>query len=235
MNSSSAVVTSRHSRPPSKNTLLKVVILGDGGVGKSCLMNRFVNNHFDEHSFHTIGVEFLNKDIDINDETYTLQIWDTAGQERFKSLRTPFYRGSDVCLLTYAVDDKTSFENLILWKNEFLYYADVKDMGIGFPFLIVGNKVDVAPESREVSLEEALQWCEEQGLSLHIETSAKTAVNVENVFALAVDTWAKLEAKMERQYVGETVNLRKQPACTEQRTSCCIGQSYSDSSSIQSR
>jgi GTPase SAR1 family protein len=69
------------------------------------------------------------------------QIWDTAGQERFKSLRTPFYRGSDVCLLTYAVDDRASFENLILWKNEFLYYADVKDMGMGFPFLIVGNKV----------------------------------------------------------------------------------------------
>jgi Ras-related protein Rab-9A len=61
-------------RQPSKNTLLKVVILGDGGVGKSCLMNRFVSNHFDEHSFHTIGVEFLNKDIEINGEVYTLQV-----------------------------------------------------------------------------------------------------------------------------------------------------------------
>lgn len=59
---------------PNKNTLLKVVILGDGGVGKSCLMNRFVSNQFDEHSFHTIGVEFLNKDIDIDGETYTLQV-----------------------------------------------------------------------------------------------------------------------------------------------------------------
>jgi Ras-related protein Rab-9A len=57
-----------------KNTLLKVVILGDGGVGKSCLMNRFVNNHFDDHSFHTIGVEFLNKEMRINNETFTLQV-----------------------------------------------------------------------------------------------------------------------------------------------------------------
>lgn len=57
-----------------KNTLLKVVILGDGGVGKSCLMNRFVSNQFDEHSFHTIGVEFLNKDIEIDGEIYTLQV-----------------------------------------------------------------------------------------------------------------------------------------------------------------
>lgn len=63
-----------HMRPVNKNTLLKVVILGDGGVGKSCLMNRFVSNQFDEHSFHTIGVEFLNKDIEIDGETYTLQV-----------------------------------------------------------------------------------------------------------------------------------------------------------------
>lgn len=61
-------------RSAHKNTLLKVVILGDGGVGKSCLMNRFVSNQFDEHSFHTIGVEFLNKDIDIDGDTYTLQV-----------------------------------------------------------------------------------------------------------------------------------------------------------------
>lgn len=61
-------------RPPNKTTLLKVVILGDGGVGKSCLMNRFVSNQFDENSFHTIGVEFLNKDIDVDGEKYTLQV-----------------------------------------------------------------------------------------------------------------------------------------------------------------
>lgn len=61
-------------RPVNKNTLLKVVILGDGGVGKSCLMNRFVSNQFEERSFHTIGVEFLNKDIEIDGETYTLQV-----------------------------------------------------------------------------------------------------------------------------------------------------------------
>lgn len=128
------------NRASMRSTLLKVVILGDGGVGKSCLMNRFVSNHFDEQSFHTIGVEFLNKDIDVNGETYTLQIWDTAGQERFKTLRTPFYRGSDICLLTYAVDDQASFQNLPHWKSEFLYYADIRDEST-FPFVIVGNKV----------------------------------------------------------------------------------------------
>ncbi|CAB0003590.1 unnamed protein product [Nesidiocoris tenuis] len=126
--------------PHNKNCLLKVIILGDGGVGKSCLMNRFVNNHFDDHSFHTIGVEFLNKEMRIKNDTYTLQIWDTAGQERFKSLRTPFYRGSDICMLTFAVDDESSFQSLTMWKNEFIYYSDIKD-GSAFPFVVVANKL----------------------------------------------------------------------------------------------
>lgn len=120
--------------------IVRLIYLGDGGIGKSCLMNRFVSNHFDEQSFHTIGVEFLNKEIEVNGETYTLQIWDTAGQERFKTLRTPFYRGSDICMLTYAVDDRNSFKNLTLWMSEFLYYADVPE-GFPFPFIVVGNKV----------------------------------------------------------------------------------------------
>lgn len=148
-------------RPPNKTTLLKVVILGDGGVGKSCLMNRFVSNQFDENSFHTIGVEFLNKDIDVDSEKYTLQvcdyfvcasaqfqlnvsfqIWDTAGQERFRALRTPFYRGSDICILSYAVDDRDSFKGLKNWREEFLKYADIKNDY--FPFIVVGNKVSTA-------------------------------------------------------------------------------------------
>ncbi|CAB0044023.1 unnamed protein product [Trichogramma brassicae] len=126
----------RHSQ---RSTLLKVVILGDGGVGKSCLMNRFVSNHFDEQSFHTIGVEFLNKDIEINGESYTLQIWDTAGQERFKTLRTPFYRGSDICLLTYAVDDPVSFKNLNLWKSEFCIMRMFQQNHL-FPSLLLAIK-----------------------------------------------------------------------------------------------
>ncbi|KAK3913611.1 Ras-related protein Rab-9A [Frankliniella fusca] len=207
----------------SKNVLLKVVILGNGGVGKSCLMNRFVSNHFDQHSFHTIGVEFLNKDLEINGETYTLQIWDTAGQERFKSLRTPFYRGSDVCLITYAVNDQKSFKDVSMWCKEFLTYADVKE-GSTFPFILVGNKADVSEEGRQVTQEEARTWCKENGNPPFIETSAKDAINVELAFQMAVDRWIKFEEKMDRHYESEVVDLRsvKPP----QRASCCMnGQS----------
>lgn len=210
-------------RPTNKNILLKIVILGDGGVGKSCLMNRFVNNHFDDHSFHTIGVEFLNKDIEINGETYTMQIWDTAGQERFKSLRTPFYRGSDICMLTFAVDDRTSFRNLAMWRNEFLYYADVKNAS-SFPFVVVANKVDNGPEKREVSEGEIQCWCNENGKIPFVETSAKDAINVEAAFAIAVESWSRLEESLERvdRYSGDTINLSRHNRQTK-RSSCCSG------------
>ncbi|CAH1999440.1 unnamed protein product [Acanthoscelides obtectus] len=210
----------RHNtRSPNKNTLLKVVILGDGGVGKSCLMNRFVSNQFDEHSFHTIGVEFLNKDVEIDSETYTLQIWDTAGQERFKTLRTPFYRGSDICMLTYAVDDKISFKNLQLWKNEFLYYADIKE-NAQFPFIVIGNKV--TSEEREVTQLEMEMWCNENSITSCIETSAKNASNVHEAFKMAVQHWLRLENRADRNepHIDDTVDLTKKS--TANRTSCCI-------------
>ncbi|RLU22034.1 hypothetical protein DMN91_006413 [Ooceraea biroi] len=231
-NNSTVVGTSRgggslqQNRNSQRSTLLKVVILGDGGVGKSCLMNRFVSNHFDEHSFHTIGVEFLNKDIEINGETYTLQIWDTAGQERFKTLRTPFYRGSDICLLTYAVDDRTSFENLKLWKSEFLKFADVQE-GSTFPFIVVGNKVDVPESDRQVSTEEAQAWCSENGSPPLVETSAKDTTNVEAAFGTAVDAWARQEARLERPLVEDTVDLSKQQSL--HRSSCCMPVSGAES------
>jgi Ras-related protein Rab-9A len=121
--------------------------------------------------------------MEIEGNRYTLQIWDTAGQERFKSLRTPFYRGSDCCLLTYAVDDMQSFQNLTMWKKEFLYYADVKDPD-RFPFVVLGNKIDST--DRKVTSEEVNQWCKDNGDIPYFETSAKQATNVEQAFEGAI-------------------------------------------------
>lgn len=190
----------------SKRKLLKVVLLGDGGVGKSSLMNRFVSNEFDAQSFHTIGVEFLNKDVTVNNETYTLQIWDTAGQERFKSLRTPFYRGADCCLLTFGVDDLKSFRNLAMWKKEFLYYADIQEPE-NFPFVLLGNKVDV--ENRQVSLDEAREWCRANGQIPYFETSAKDSTNVEPAFHEAVKQVNVQESKFDLKNATLTIDLSK--------------------------
>ncbi|XP_023948640.2 ras-related protein Rab-9B [Bicyclus anynana] len=214
-----------YGRTANKNILLKIVILGDGGVGKSCLMSRFISNHFDDHNFHTIGVEFMNKVVEVNGKQYTLQIWDTAGQERFKSLRTPFYRGTDICILAYAIDDRSSFNNIKTWLNEFLHYAGVKNGIEKFPFIVVGNKSDVSSKDREVSHEQLKQWCDENKISTYLETSAKTDSNVVEAFSQSVQRWADLEQKAEKElrmyHHPDTVTLHGSSVSSGFRATCC--------------
>ncbi|XP_058479097.1 ras-related protein Rab-9A-like [Solea solea] len=199
----------------SKSSLLKVIILGDGGVGKSSLMNRYVTNKFNTHLFHTIGVEFLNKELEVDGHHIVLQIWDTAGQERFRSLRTPFYRGSDCCLLTFSVDDGQSFLNLAHWKKEFTYYADLKAPD-SFPFVVIGNKLDV-PE-RQVSGEDARKWCRENGGHPYFETSAKDATNVALAFEEAIRRILVTDDRADDLIHTNTVDLSRK---THTDSTCC--------------
>ena len=104
-----------------KKVLLKVIILGDSGVGKTALMNQYVNRKFSNQYKPTIGADFLTKVITSEDgRQVTLQIWDTAGLERFQSLGVAFYRGADACVLVYDVTSQNSFKTLEIWRDEFL-------------------------------------------------------------------------------------------------------------------
>ncbi|XP_067119712.1 ras-related protein Rab-9B-like [Centruroides vittatus] len=199
-----------------KCPLLKVVLLGDSNVGKTCLMSRFVKDQFNFDTYCTIGVEFLEKDVYIKDNVYKLQIWDTAGNERFHSLRIPFYRGTDICILTYSVDNMQSFENLSIWKKEFLYYADIRNPG-NFPFMVIGNKIDLGSENKVVTTELLTSWITNNGCPPFVETSAKDATNVPLAFRLAVEHWLKMENKNEKQFEGETVILTDH----SQNSNCC--------------
>ncbi|CDJ52884.1 Ras family domain-containing protein, putative [Eimeria brunetti] len=127
--------------PPKKKSLLKVIILGDSSVGKTSLMNQYVNKKFSNQYKATIGADFLTKDVVIDDKEVTIQIWDTAGQERFQSLGVAFYRGADCCVLVFDVTNPKSFDSLESWKEEFLIQSSPSDPD-AFPFVVLGNKVD---------------------------------------------------------------------------------------------
>ncbi|CEG64951.1 hypothetical protein CU097_003929 [Rhizopus azygosporus] len=164
-----------------KKVLLKVIILGDSGVGKTSLMNQYVNKKFSNQYKATIGADFLTKEVMVDDRLVTMQIWDTAGQERFQSLGVAFYRGADCCVLAYDVNNSRSFEALDQWRDEFLVQASPRDPD-HFPFVLLGNKIDVEESRRMVSQKRAMAWCQSKGNIPYFETSAKEAINVEQAF-----------------------------------------------------
>jgi len=169
-----------------KKALLKVIILGDSGVGKTSLMNQFVHKRFSNQYKATIGADFLTKEVVIDDKLVTLQVWDTAGQERFQSLGVAFYRGADACVLVYDITDAKSFDNLNSWMEEFLTHADPANRDT-FPFAVLGNKADLAPK-RQVSAAKVAAWCASKVNVPHFETSAKESVNVDQAFQQLAQT-----------------------------------------------
>ncbi|KAJ3330772.1 Ras- protein Rab-7A [Blyttiomyces sp. JEL0837] len=130
-------------------TYAKVVILGDGGVGKTSLRNQFLHKRFTNNYKATIGADFITKTVEYEDEgeqggmkSVCMQIWDTAGQERFQALGRAFWRGADACILVYDVTNPASLENLTTWTKEFIRQADIADPDT-FPFIMIGNKTDL--------------------------------------------------------------------------------------------
>lgn len=164
-----------------KKCFVKVVAIGDSAVGKTSLIQMFEHCKFTESFKPTIGADFSNKEITVNGRIVTLQIWDTAGQERYQSLGTAFYRGADCCLLVYDISNPQSFENLANWKTSFLQKGMVI-MPETFPFIVVGNKVDIADDNRQVSQVQLQRFCQEQGGLPWAETSAKGNIGVEAAF-----------------------------------------------------
>ncbi|CAF0791878.1 unnamed protein product [Adineta steineri] len=179
-----------------KKVLLKVIILGDSGVGKTSLMNQFVNRKFSNQYKATIGADFLTKELQIDDRLVTMQIWDTAGQERFQSLGVAFYRGADCCVLVMDVTSPTSFKSLESWKDEFLIQAGPRDPE-NFPFVVIGNKIDL--ENRMIQTRKAQSWCQEKNNIPYFETSAKEGLNVEKAFETVARNALAREKEIDQQ------------------------------------
>jgi len=162
-------------------TSLKILIIGESGVGKSSLLLRFTDDQFDPELAATIGVDFKVKVIDIDGNRVKLQIWDTAGQERFRTLTPSYYRGGQGAILVYDVTSRESFQKVEDWLNELETFSTNHDI----KRILVGNKCDKEGE-RMVSREEG-QKCARKYQMMFIESSAKTKEGVQTAFEELVE------------------------------------------------
>ncbi|MBD3342491.1 MAG: GTP-binding protein [Candidatus Lokiarchaeota archaeon] len=163
-----------------KDALFKVCIFGQGGVGKTCLVNRYLTGLFKEGSTMTIGVDFLLKKLEIDDIIVELQIWDFAGEERFRFLLPRYARGAAGGIFMFDLTRMASLKNVQEWLNIFKDNAEATDQE-DIPMIMVGGKLDLK-DKRSVDREYALNIVDQFKFKDYFECSAKTGDNVEIIF-----------------------------------------------------
>eukprot|EP01100_Stratorugosa_tubuloviscum_P011808 TRINITY_DN5365_c0_g2_i1.p1 TRINITY_DN5365_c0_g2~~TRINITY_DN5365_c0_g2_i1.p1 ORF type:complete len:204 (+),score=78.71 TRINITY_DN5365_c0_g2_i1:109-720(+) len=160
---------------PSYKHLFKYIIVGDTAVGKSCLLLQFTDERFQPVHDLTIGVEFGSRTVSIDTHQIKLQIWDTAGQEKFRSITRSYYRGAAGALLVYDITRRESFDHVSSWLDDCRKYSNQY-----ITIMLIGNKCDLESK-RAVPKEDGERFAKEHNL-FFMETSAKTAENVEKAF-----------------------------------------------------
>ncbi|KAJ3447783.1 ras and ef-hand domain-containing protein [Anaeramoeba flamelloides] len=155
--------------------LFKILLIGDSGVGKSCVLLRFTDNEFRSSFLSTIGVDFKIKTIDLNGKQTKLQIWDTAGQERFQTITRNYYKGAQGIFLVYDVSERDTFDNIQNWVDEVKNNTEK-----AVTMLLIGNKCDLV-NKRQVSTEEGEQLAQNLKMCF-LETSAKDNTNIAKCF-----------------------------------------------------
>jgi Ras-related protein Rab-8A len=159
----------------SKPFIIRLLTLGDSGIGKSSLLTRYTENEFSETFVSTIGIDFRLKTIEIKGKSVKIQIWDTAGQERFRTITHNYYRGAHGIVLMYDVTQATSFDNITKWMEDIQTHIDAT-----INIILIGNKCDLL-DKKVVSTAQGLKLAKEYGLKF-FETSAKTNLQVEEAF-----------------------------------------------------
>ncbi|OMJ68482.1 hypothetical protein SteCoe_34048 [Stentor coeruleus] len=160
--------------------LFRIILVGNAGVGKSCILQRFLEKGFDDKYEVTIGVEFGTKQIKIDNKLIKVQIWDTAGQENYKSITRSFYKRAHGIILMYDITNKTSFNDLESWLNDIKDYAND-----GVDIALAGNQVDLVAYQdnyREVTYTQGYDMKNKNNFCSYHETSAKTGQNVNELF-----------------------------------------------------
>ncbi|KAG9511004.1 Ras-related protein Rab-8A, partial [Fragariocoptes setiger] len=193
--------------------LFKLLLIGDSGVGKTCILFKFAEDTFSSAFISTIGIDFKIRTLEVDGKKIKLQVWDTAGQERFRTITTAYYRGAMGIMLVYDVTNLKSFENISNWIRNIELHAtqDVEMM-------ILGNKCDIT-DKRQVSKEKGEQLALQHSIKF-FETSAKANINIEEAFTtLARDIKLKMEKKIEHSNLNKGCQLGKDD--NRRRTKFC--------------
>jgi small GTP-binding protein len=203
--------------------IFKLILIGNSGVGKSSILQRYMNKTFEESYKCTIGVDFLMKSLEVKGKTVKLQLWDTAGQEKYKSMVSSYYRGANVALVVFDITSRSSFESLPLWIEN--YYKNGPEQK---NIILIGNKKDMA-DQRQVTQEEAEEFSETNNM-IYFETSAKEGDNIDYVFNFAAEKLLEFygsqnnELNLKRQ-MNKTTELQshnfKEIRIEEHKKRCC--------------
>ncbi|KAJ3450331.1 ras and ef-hand domain-containing protein [Anaeramoeba flamelloides] len=191
-----------------EETGLKLILIGNSLVGKSCLLHQFCDSEFDQEIGTTIGVDFRFSSVNIGGKTIKLQIWDTAGQERFRTITSTYYRSADGILLVYSITSKESFDQIHHWYNEIK-----KNAPKSVATVLVGNKKDLISE-RVIKTEQAEELAKELNLPF-MEVSAKTGENVQ----VAFETLGKLATEGNKPQTEDDIVLSDNEQ--QKKKKCC--------------
>jgi small GTP-binding protein len=192
--------------------IVRVVMLGDSGVGKSAILRQFTDSEFVANQIPTIGIDFSIKNIVVDDKLCKLQVWDTAGQDRYRNITKAYFRCADVVVVAFDVTDVASFRHIQAWLEDVKTYAPD-----GAKVIVVGNKVDLAAK-RQITQETALSLTRELGVD-YIECSAKSGVGIDLVFETSARRF--MEGFKARAAAGFTVKKDDGKTRKPLREECC--------------
>ena len=199
----------------------QILLIGDSSVGKTSLIQRYVNGIFkDEKDVYlpTVGLDFYKKHEIINNMNVLVRLWDTAGQERFKSLTPNYFKNAEGVMLTYDITNTESFENLKFWINSIK--TNLGDKNIFIPIIIVGNKLDME-DKRKITKENADKLSKEYNYK-YFETSAKTGEGVDDAFRDLVNQILEKSDKFEEERnERNSVKINENQEDNPKKKGCC--------------
>ena len=166
--------------------IFKIILIGSSSVGKSSILQRYIQKVFNESYSCTIGVDFFMKSLDIGDKSIKMQLWDTAGTEKFRSITTGYYRGANAAFIVFDLTSKQSFECLNEWIENYYKYSDPNSEK---NVVLIGNKCDLV-DRREITQEEIDKFIKDNNI-MYYETSAKTGQNIDECFYFIAEKLVK--------------------------------------------